>query len=263
MKIDGIAQGRPSWVELQTTDGKDAVRFYTGLLGWDDEVTPLPGGSEYHSETIEGARVAGIYEQDADDRSRGIPPHWNVYLAVDSAEATAGRAEAAGGQVAMPPMDVMELGRMAFLSDPTGAMVGLWEAKTHKGFGVIQEPGAVSWCELMTDDEERAAEFYTAILDVPTKPMPMGEGAHPYLLLGPDGNEGAGIMKKTPEMDPMPNVWGVYFEVADCDATAAKAQELGGSILNPPTDIQPGRFAMIADPQGVVVGVIKSNPMAM
>jgi hypothetical protein len=49
-----------------------------------------------------------------------------------------------------------------------------------------------------------------------------------------------------------------YFQVADCDAVAAKAQTLGGRVFVPPTDIPDvGRFAMLADPQGAMFSVIK------
>ena len=68
-------------------------------------------------------------------------------------------------------------------------------------------------------------------------------------------------MQKTPEMGPMPNTCAVYFEVDDTDATVARAQQLGAAVLQPPMDIMPGRFAILADPQGAVFGVIKSAPM--
>ena len=263
MKLDNIPQGRPSWVDLMTTDVPGAVQFYGDLFGWTDQAAPIPGGGTYHNESKDGALVAGLGDLDEDQREQGVPPHWNVYLAVDDAAATVGRAESGGGEVLMPAVDVMGLGQMAVLLDPTGARIGLWQAGSHKGFGAVQEPGTISWCELITDDPDRAAEFYAQLLDIGSSTMPMGEGQHPYTLIGPASNEGAGIMRKTAEMGPMPNVWGVYFEVADCDETVAQAQALGATVLNPPTDIMPGRFAMLADPQGAVFGVIKSNPMSM
>jgi predicted enzyme related to lactoylglutathione lyase len=54
----------------------------------------------------------------------------------------------------------------------------------------------------------------------------------------------------------MPPLWGVYFAVADTDASVAKAQELGGSLIMPPMDIEPGRFAILADPEGVMFNVL-------
>jgi len=262
VKIDHIKQGVPSWIELMTTDDAAAVSFYGALFGWEDDPQEIPGGGVYHMAKLEGDQIAGLGKQNDEEVQRGIPPHWSVYLAVDDAEATAAKVSGAGGQVIVPVMDVMGLGRMAVIADPTGGMVGLWQAQLHKGFDRAHEPNTISWCELITDDPSRAAEFFRTVLDVPTVEMPMGDAA-PYTLLGPDKEQGAGIMQKTPEMGQMPNVWGVYFEVADCDAAVEQAKGLSATVLAEPMDIMPGRFAMLADPQGAVFGIIKSTPMAM
>jgi predicted enzyme related to lactoylglutathione lyase len=262
VEVSGIKQGIPSWVELMTTDENAALAFYSGLFGWTDDAQPIPDGTVYHMQTLEGAAVAGLGAQQEQERQMGVPPHWNVYLAVDDLDEVSGRVEGAGGSLMLPPMDVMEIGRMAYVQDPTGGVVGLWQAKLHQGFGRIREPGTVTWCELITDDPAKAGEFYSKVLDVPTEAMPMQDQG-PYTLLGPAKEQGAGIMQKTAEMGQMPNVWGVYFEVADTDATVAKAGELGGMVLSGPFDTMPGRIAMLADPQGAVFGVIKSNPMPM
>lgn len=161
-----------------------------------------------------------------------MPPHWSVYFAVDNVETVAGKVPGAGSQVIVPPMDVMDLGRMAIVADPTGAPIGLWEAKLHKGFSRRDEPGSVSWCELLTDEAAQATAFFTTILDVPAAEMAMQ--GYSYTLLGPEDGRGAGIM--------------------------AKARDLGATVMTEPVDIMPGRWAMIADPQGAVFGIIKSNP---
>ena len=260
MQVSEHRQGVPSWVELSTTDVEGALRFYGGLFGWGDDPRPMPQGGDYHMQQLEGDNVAAISPQQDEERAQHIPPHWGTYLAVNDVDQAAARVAAAGGQLLMPPMDVMDSGRMAIVADPTGGAVGLWQAKQHTGFGRIREPGAETWAELMTDDPERAAAFFRAVLEVPTEVMPM-EGAEPYTLLGPAGEQGAGIMRKPPEMGEMPNVWGVYFEVADTDASAARARELGGTVLSEPMDIMPGRIAMVQDPQGAIFGIIKSNPL--
>ena len=260
MHIEHFKQGWPNWVELMTSDDAAAMAFYSGLFGWRDVATEIPGGGTYHTAHLGDDAIAGLGVQNADEAARGIPPHWNVYLAADDAEATAAQVGAAGGQVIVPTMDVMGLGRMAIIADPTGGMVGLWQGQLMRGFARHSEPGAVTWCELITDEPVRAAEFLRSILGVQTSEMPMGDGA-PYIMFGPDNEHMAGIMQKTPDMGQMPNTWGVYFEVADADATVAEAQRLGASVLVGPTDIMPGRFAMLADPQGAVFGIITSNQM--
>jgi hypothetical protein len=247
-----------------TTDEAGALAFYGSLFGWTDDPVPLPaeyGGGAYHQQRLAGALVAAIGLQNEGERSQNVPPHWTVSLAVDDAEQVAGRVAAAGGNVIVPAMDVFDYGRMAVLADPTGAVVSLWQAKSHTGFEVVGEPGAVTWCELMTDDPDRAAAFFRTLLDVPTQTIDIGSRGLPYTLLGPAQGERAGIMGKTPDMAHVPNSWSVYFEVADTDATVARARTLGATVVREPMDIMPGRFAVLTDPQGAVFCIIKSAPM--
>ena len=58
-------------------------------------------------------------------RERGIPAHWSVYFQVTDVDAVVGQAVAAGAQIALPPMDIAMVGRIAFLLDPQGAGFGL------------------------------------------------------------------------------------------------------------------------------------------
>jgi predicted enzyme related to lactoylglutathione lyase len=68
------------------------------------------------------------------------------------------------------------------------------------------------------------------------------------------------MMAKTPEMPAeVPPYWGVYFAVGDTDATARRVVELGGTIMMPPRDIEPGRFAIAVDPTGAMFSVITSK----
>jgi predicted enzyme related to lactoylglutathione lyase len=65
-------------------------------------------------------------------------------------------------------------------------------------------------------------------------------------------------MMLKPAMMPaeVPPHWAVYFAVVDADAAAARVKELGGTVVMPPMDIEPGRFAVVADPSGAVFNVI-------
>ena len=80
-----------------------------------------------------GHAVAAIAPQPPEMAAAGAPPMWNTYLAVDSVDDAAAKVEAAGGKVAMAPFDVMDAGRMAFVMDPSGAPVALWQANQHIG----------------------------------------------------------------------------------------------------------------------------------
>jgi predicted enzyme related to lactoylglutathione lyase len=258
MKVTAHRQGSPSWFELSTIDEAAAVEFYGALFGWQDDARPVPEDGVYHMQLIEGDSVAAVTALMEDERQQGIPPHWNVYLAVDDLDAVSGKVEGAGGRVVMPPFDVMDVGRMAVISDPTGGIVCLWQAKAHIGAERVDEPGAPSWAELATADPARAAAFFHDILGVEVQTSPMADG-HDYTLLKVDGEDVAGVFKITPEMGEMPPMWSAYFGVADVDASAERAQSLGAQVLVPPTDIPDGRFAVLMDPQQAAFGLYQAN----
>ena len=154
-------------------------------------------------------------------------------------------------------MDVMDAGRMAVVADPTGAVLCLWQAKGNIGAQIVNEPVSLTWNELMTPDIEAAKAFYAGLFGWKGDTMQMGGDGPPYTLwmLGEGGVGGA----MPPPMEGMPAFWGVYFAVADCDATVAKAKELGASVLNGPMDVpEVGRMAALMDPQGAAFSVIKN-----
>jgi predicted enzyme related to lactoylglutathione lyase len=180
---------------------------------------------------------------------------WNTYLAVDSADDAAAKAEAAGGTIAMAPFDVLDAGRMAFVLDPSGAPVALWQAGRLIGASLVNQPGAVTWNELITTDPAAVA-FYQNVLGLTTSTMDMGAGE--YTLFEVDGQMVGGTTP--PQMPGVPSHWHVYFGVADADAAVAKTTELGGSVLVPPFDTPVGRLAVIGDPQGAVFSIIQQAP---
>jgi predicted enzyme related to lactoylglutathione lyase len=120
---------------------------------------------------------------------------------------------------------------------------------------LYQQHGAFSWIELMTTDVEGAKKFYTQLFGWETEDMPMENMSYTITKIGDEGV--GGIMPLPPEAEGVPPHWGVYVTVDDVDATAGKAEELGGKIHVPPTDIpNVGRFCVIQDPQGSVISAI-------
>ena len=249
---ESYASGTPNWVDLQTTDQPAAKTFYGELFGWTFEDNPVDetGDVVYSMATLQGHRVAAISPL-GEQAAAGVPPHWNSYVSVDDIDAAAAKVAPAGGTVIAPPFDVLDAGRMAVIQDPTGAVLELWQAKNNIGASLVNEPGTFSWSELMTPDVPKAAAFYDAVLGWGSRTH--GEGM-PYTEFTLDGNSIAGAMN--PPMPGIPPVWGVYFSVADTDATVAKATSLGAAVFAGPTDIEPGRFAVLADPQGAMFNVI-------
>jgi predicted enzyme related to lactoylglutathione lyase len=138
--IDSYLQGTPCYVELVTPDQAGAAGFYGPLLGWTLTEVPLGDSGHYLTAALQGDQVAGIMAQMPE--MAGQPPFWVVYLAVDDVDATVAGVAAAGGTVEVDPFEVMDLGRVAVLQDPTGAHVSLWEARTNPGSRRVNEPGA-------------------------------------------------------------------------------------------------------------------------
>ncbi|MBD3257375.1 VOC family protein [candidate division GN15 bacterium] len=115
--------------------------------------------------------------------------------------------------------------------------------------------GHFSWNELMTTDTDKSGKFLTELLGWDTQEMPMPQGTYTVFKVG-DAMVG-GMMGITEDMGPMPPMWGSYVTVDDVDASAKKAEELGGKIIVPPTDIpNVGRFCCVADPAGAGLNLI-------
>lgn len=255
--VTSYVHGTPSWIDLATPDPAASRAFYGALFGWtfDEEDTDRPGVTYTMCRKGESA-AAGIMLLSDEMAASGMPPVWTTYVTVDDLEARVAKVAGAGGQVLQPPMDVMDAGRMAVLSDPTGAVVCLWEKKEHIGSEVINEHGALTWNELISSDVPAVAAFYAEVLGwtSETAPMPMGDYT---VFFTPGGNERGIAGAMAPPMEGMPSFWGVYFAVDDCDATVAAATERGATVLAEPMDIpEVGRMAALLDPQGAAFSVM-------
>jgi len=253
MEFDRYDDGVPSWVDLGSPDLEASKAFYRGLFGWDTPAGPPEAGG-YSVCGLGGKTVAGLGPKMMPE----APTVWMTYVNVDSADDTVAKVTAHGGTVFFGPTDVMDVGRMAIFADPLGAVLGLWQPGSHLGAQLANEPGSFCWNELITTDLDASKSFYRAVFGWEAEDATTPEGAHAYTEWKLGGRSVGGMMPKTPEMPAeMPPSWGVYFAVDDTDAAVAKVQELGGSLLMGPADIEPGRFAVVADPQGAVFNLIR------
>jgi len=251
MEMKSYENGTPSWVDLGTADQAKAMEFYAGLFGWDVQDGPPEAGG-YRMAMLKDKPVAGLGPQ----QNPGTP-YWSTYISVDDAAAVTVTVTDLGGSVLVAPMDVMGFGHMAVLADPQGAVFSIWQPGTHKGAGLVNEPGAFSWCELITTDVTAASGFYASVFgwEAETHGDPGSPGG--YTEFKVSGRSVAGMMAKPPNLPAeVPPFWAVYFSVADTDAAVARITELGGTRMMGPTDIEPGRFAVVADPAGAVFNVI-------
>ena len=258
-ELDSLPPGSFCWPELGTTDPKAAAGFYRTVFGWDVDVQPIGPTETYSMFKMRGREVAAAYTLRDQERQYGVPPHWNTYVSVENADAAAKRAQELGGKVLAPPFDVMDAGRMAVLQEPTGATFQVWQAKRHIGTRLQREPGALCWTELATRDTRKAETFYTQLFGWNAK---LGtDGGVEYTEFSAGGSPSGGMMAMPSQVpSQVPAHWTPYFQVTDCDASAAKATSAGGKTIVPPTDIpKVGRFAMIQDPQGAMFAIFKPS----
>ena len=258
MKFTSHAQGTPCWVDLATTDRTAAKAFYADLFGWDYQDNPMDETGEifYSMAMTDGSFVGGMYEQPEDQRQAGIPPHWMIHIAVDDVDAIAARVPGLGGTVGAPPFDVFDAGRMSIISDPAGAHVALWQAKQHIGAGVKSEPGAIIWCESLSNDPGAATAFYTELLGLESETLTLDDAEYTVFLSGGIGVAGTMAMPQHLREMSIPSHWSVYFQVDDVEAVVEKAVASGGRVALPPKDIATvGRIAFLMDPQGAGFGL--------
>jgi predicted enzyme related to lactoylglutathione lyase len=252
--MTSYAPGNFCWCELVTTDQKAAKDFYSKLFGWGITDSPMGPDAFYTMLDIDGKNVGALYGMDKAQLERGVPPHWNVYISTASADETTKKAESLGGKTMLPPFDVMDVGRMSMIQDPTGAMFAVWEARKHIGADLVGELNSFCWWELNTKDTAKAKEFYTNLCGWET-----GGDAN-YTEWKSGGQSMGGMMEIKPEWGPVPPNWLSYILVDNCDQSVAKVKELGGSVMMGPQDIENmGRFAVVADPQHAVFALYQRN----
>ena len=242
--------GTPCWVDLGAEDIDRARTFYAGLFGWDIPPGPPEAGG-YSLCMLRGRPAAGMGPK----MNPEMPSTWTTYLAAENADDVAAKVKAAGGQVLMEPMDVMDVGRMAIAADPAGAAFGVWQARAHIGAGIANEPGTLCWNENMSRDFDGNKAFYASVFGYGYDDM-SGDGFK-YATLKV-GDAIVGGIGELPADVPVgvPAHWSTYFAVSDTDATISKAGELGGSVVRPAWDSPYGRMAAVSDDQGVQFSVI-------
>lgn len=251
-----IPAGAPIWTDLATSDLPAAVDFYTALFGW--QYTDFgPEFGHYGQFTKDGARVAGIAPTMAPEQ----PVSWTVYLHTPDVRDTVERARSAGVHVLAEPMDVADMGAMAVVVDPAGAVVGFWQPGSHTGFELIAEADAPAWHELLTTSYPTSIDFYRDVLGWNIVVRGDTDEFRYSVYQTDDADPYAGIMDAARFLPAgMSSHWSVYFAAADTDKVVNRARALGASVEHGPEDTPYGRLATLVDPQGgrfKVIGVVQ------
>ena len=241
--------GTPAWADLMvtTSDLEVARGFYAAVLGWEYQEAPAPDGTTYLMARAAGHYAAGLGDVLPDPEHPA--PEWTVYLATDDIVGTVEAAQRAGGTVVVPPMDAGDSGAFAVVEDPVGAVFGLWRSGVLTGFDVVDEPGAVVWCETLSDDPGTARAFYAEVFGHTYRDM-SAPGVE-YASFEVDGRTAGGIGALSVWMGAgsLPH-WAVYFSVEDVDEAAAAVVRHGGTVTREPWDSVFGRIALVAGPSG-------------
>ena len=253
---DGYPHGVPCWVEALVPDPGAARAFYAGVFGWEFSAPGAMPGEAAESATYYVARlrdrdIAGVAM--LPDAAAG--PGWMTQVRTESAEASAAAARDAGGRVLAGPLEIPPVGRMAVIADPAGAVFAAWEPSLREGAQLVNEPSAWSMSMLTTPSPEVAAEFYEAVFGWHAESF--GPGIWMLRLPGFVGGEPSqpvprDVVAVLGQGEDSEAVWSVDFWIADVEAAAAAAGELGGEVLEPPSP-QPGApfvSATLADPSG-------------
>jgi predicted enzyme related to lactoylglutathione lyase len=258
---DDYQPGAPCLVAAVEPDADSAVRFYADLFGWEAEsLMPPDSAGRYWLCRLGGRDVAAVVSQ------HGAPPPpapvWSTHVSVESADDAVANARAAGGTVIGEPFDSPGGGRAAVLSDPAGAVFCVWEPSERVGAQRVNEPGAWSMSLLNTPDPEGAKAFYAELFGWESEPS--GDGITVFRLPGYVGGEPQqpvprDVVAATVPTDGQPS-WSVDFWTADAEGAAARAAELGGSVVMPPSPAAVSTTTVLADPQGAVFSVSQVGP---
>jgi predicted enzyme related to lactoylglutathione lyase len=241
--------GAACWTDLWTSDVEGSRAFYSRLFGW-EAMEPSPEFGGYFMFHRDGVPVAG----GMGDMGPEMPANntWKIYLSTPDITKTVELARSAGADVAFPPEPVADLGIQAVLADPTGATVGAWQPGTFPGFTVLDEPGAPTWFELHTRDHGAAVDFYRSVFGWETQSVSDTDEFRYTTQRHPDADQDlAGIMDARNFLpEGQGSFWAVYWTVDDAEATQARVEELGGSVVMGVHDTPYGRLVVVADPAG-------------
>jgi len=115
--------GTLCWADLSTPDQEAAATFYNAVFGWSFELGQNDGGYLHIKNGDE--MIGGV--PSAEQRAPGAPPHWLIYILVADCDQSAAKAKELGARLYLEPMSMENVGRMAVVADPQGAVFALFQ----------------------------------------------------------------------------------------------------------------------------------------
>ena len=245
--------GKIVWHDLLTTDIEASRKFYGGMFGWTFEEVPISLGfgksGNYLLIRHKGELVGGMVDTERLG-TKVNNSQWVVLMSVDDVDAAARNVVDAGGEIMTPPTDLNERGRIAVVTDNSGALFAILQTRDGDPIDSSAAFGSFMWDEVWVPDSAAAANFYSSI--APFQPVSLETGRDSvYRGLGVDGRPRMGILQDP--IEELPPTWASYIRVEDM-SVLDKVEALGGEVLLPAAnrDIG-GQVALIAGPSGAGV----------
>lgn len=254
---DHYALGQFCWVDLTSRDMAESRQFYQRLFRWQSVDRGPESDAPYCHFQLQGMTVAGLGQMSQELVRKRVSATWNSYIHVEDIQAACAQATELGGTVTVPVTKVEEAGWLAFIRDPTGAQVGLWQKDQHFGAELHQDFHCFCWNELCTRNIDQAAEFFTQMFGWEYAEYPSQVGK--YYVVRHRGEECSGLLQMDQRWGEMPPNWLIYFAVRNVDITVDQVRQLGGYVLVHPFDIEEGRLAVVADNQGAMFDLVQMN----
>ena len=154
------SDGMPVWIDTMVPTGEARERlmaFYSSIFGWTWDVGVAETGF-YSIAQRDGSAVMGIGQME------GTEGRLSTYFSTSDIDAAVARAAALGATVFMPPMQVMDVGSMAMVLDPSGVTHGFWQANAFHGFGAMYELNTPGWFDHGSDEPVVASAYYQELL---------------------------------------------------------------------------------------------------
>jgi uncharacterized protein len=250
------------WYELMTTDADAATRFYGDVVGWTIGAPSPDSAFDYRMiERGDGGHNGGVLALTEEMSANGAKPVWVGYVCTPDIDAALAEATGRGATV-MTDRGLEGVGRMAFLTDPQGALIYLMaptppagDPEAKSDVFSVDQPQHMRWNELTVPDDEAAVSFYTSLFGwTQERAMPMGElGDYRFITHG--GVDIGAVMRKAAFMPHLG--WTHYIGVDDIDRAAAAVKAGGGETMGEPQEIPGGEFSLHArDPQGAFFALV-------
>jgi len=240
--------GAPCWVDLWTADIEGSRLFYSELFGWEAQA-PSPEFGGYFMFTRDGVPVAGGMGDMGEMRANNT---WKPFLATDDIERTLKLATEHGATVHAAATPVADLGVQAVISDPQGAVVGIWQPGSFPGFTVINEHGAPCFFAFDTYQYDAMVDFYRQVFGWNPLQEATEDGHHYAGYMDPETDRPLAGMGDEVEnlLDGEVPAWWVFWQVDNIEIALDRLLALGGTVLVPAKEGGLGRVARVADPTG-------------